>query len=354
MSNQDISFNEFILKLIHWKNKILESWLLILTFVVVGALAGAAYSYFSKPKFIAETNFVLSETGSDQVNPLAVLGLGDDGEIGLFEGENLLWLYTSNFMLKQTLLTVVTDANGNERMLINWFNEIDSEMQDYLEELADKNIKVVFQDGAHKDSLDRNQNRVINQAISRINKDYLKVKNVAKTTGIINVSITSKNEMFAKRFCEILVTEVNGYYIATKTKKAIEQVEVLKAKVENLEKNTKSSMMKTAEAVENIPYPNPNLKSIHVEEQHLSVDASINTGMYTMLAQKLESAEMALAEVTPLIQIVDSPTLPLKVQKPSIKVMPVLGAIIFFALSIVIVIFRIFANSLKSTTHAGQ
>lgn len=339
-NNEELTLKEIFNTLKKWKNEILKYWWLLLIFIVIGILGGFLYSYLSPKEYVAETNFVLSENETDGSNQLAVLGFGEEQSVGLFEGDNLLWLYKSRYMVRQALLSPVSSDSNSSGLLINWFIDIDEDLQETLNTLNAKGASINFTLDTLNYKDNREHNIILNQAIDKIVNNNLEVTNIDKTTGVINVKVTTTDELFSKSFCEVLVKCVNSFYIQTKTKKASDHVALLKSKVDNLDESTKKSMYSTAQAVENIPYPNPNLKTIHVEEQKLGIDANISANIYTMLYQQLESAEMALSKVTPLIQIVDSPTLPLKVSKPAMKSSVLIGGILAFIIGIGYILLR--------------
>lgn len=354
--NDEVSLKEVILSIRYWLKYLRSKWKVLGLALVVGAIVGAAYSFFSPREYVAKSTFVLDQ--ENQSNPLSALtgvtsilgGGSTDGS--LFSGDNLIWLYTSNRMLGETLLTPVKNDSGKQVLLVNWLIQIDGDLQEAVNNIKKKygtEYQSIPNISINANQLSLSQNTVLTVAIGRIQKDYLEVANESdNTTGIISVTVTSEDELFSLDFTNTIVSHVNKFYITTQTKKAQEQVDVLQKKVDQFNKSMNQSMYEAASAAQAIPFANPNLPTLEVQPQRKVVDVKVNAAIYTSMVQQLEAAKLTLANETPLIQVVDAPTFPLSAVKWGyVKSAVVFGLIIFILALISVVVYRYYKNVLE-------
>jgi hypothetical protein len=333
----------FILK--NWLRFLLKKAWIILIITIIGIFAGYLMGRFTKPHYLATCTFVLQEENNASAGGLSLLGLGGgEKKAGLFEGDNLKWLYSTRLMLQKTLFTVVKKDN-KDILLLNWFLEMDPTAKKTIQSnLKYKDIKFDVSDP--DSTMNEDKNNIIALCVGIINAKYLKVADMAKTDGVIEVDITSSDEKFAKTFNEVLVNNVNEYYVQNKTSKVAKQVRELQQQVDDYNSKMNTSLYSTAQAVEAIPYPNPNNQVNQIAPKRKGIDAELNTAIYIQLMKSLENSKMELQKATPLIQMVDAPVLPLQTtNKPAIFYMIVFG-LVGFAGSVVLLIFR---KALKDT-----
>lgn len=317
-ANDEVSLKDVVLSIREWLHYLLSQWKVLLIALVLGAIVGIAYSFFSPKKYVAKTTFVLDEDSQSGNSIGALAGLtnvlgGGTGDGSLFSGDNIMWLYTSDRMLRETLLDTVVDASGKNIILINRLLQIDNDLQEVDKKLRERDLtyKGFPNRALPGQQLSRSQGQLLNSAVSIIKKDYIQVATENNTVGIVGVTFTSTDEAFSLAFAQKIVALVNGFYINTKTQKEQEQVAVLQQKVDEFNKSMGKSMHQAANAADAVPYANPMLKSLQVKPQREVVDVQVNSAIYTTMVQQLEMAKVALAKETPLIQVVDAPSLPL-------------------------------------------
>lgn len=341
--NDEVSLKEVILSLREWLHYLLSKWKVLLIALVIGAIVGIAYSFFSPRKYVAKTTFVLDEDsqGGNSLGALAglsnALGAGS-GDGSLFSGDNIMWLYTSDRMLSETLLDTV-DTEGRKVTLINWLLEVDGDLQDVDKKLRarDATYQGIPNQVLSRQGLSRSQGQLLNAAISIIKNNYIEVATENNTVGIVGVTFTSKDEGFSFAFAHKIVALVNDFYINTKTKKEQEQVAVLQQKVDEFNKSMGKSMHQAANAADAVPYANPMMKSLQVKPQREIVDVQVNSAIYTAMVQRLEMAKVALAKKTPLIQVVDAPELPLTIDHWSYGKSILIFALLILVLAVLVI-----------------
>jgi len=315
-NTDEISFGEVMARFHSLSNYLKSKWLVILIISVVGGIAGVAYSIFKMPTYTAVCTFVLEEEGkggalSQYAGLASIAGINlDNGGSGLFQGDNIIELYKSRLMLEKTLLSEV-DFDGKKQMLIDRyvnFNELRSKWKKH-----DQIDSVSFNGDPEK--FNRHQDSIITDIVNIFNKKYLTVLKPDKKLSIIDVGFRSTDELFAKEFINKLVETVNDFYIATKTKKSYQNVQVLQHQADSVKMALNTSISGVASASDAAPNANPLLLTLRVPSQKKQVDVQASTAVYGEIVKNLEISKINLRQEKPLIQIIDTPVLPLAVDK---------------------------------------
>ena len=271
------------------------------------------YNYINSPIHYARTSFVLdSESSSNSIGDIASLaslaGINASSFIdasSIFQIDNIQELYRSSSMLKQTLLTKSTFGNETE-MLINRFGR---------EEKIDKKwnkLGVDFTNQSLFQSKSRLHDSVLFEALKIIKEKYLIVDKPSRKTTILEIGFDHKDELLAKSFNENLVSIVNKFYFKTKTQKTGENLKILQRQADSVKNVLDNSILFLAEKDQSIPNPNPLTKVSLVPYQKALVDVQANGAIYQEIVTQLELAKVTHRNKSPLIQIIDKPTLPLE------------------------------------------
>ncbi len=136
-----------------------------------------------------------------------------------------------------------------------------------------------------------------------------------KKVSIISMEVKSSNELFAKYFCEALARQVGQFYITTKSKKARMNMQILERQTDSIREELNSAISRVATANDNTFNLNPALNIRRVPSARKQVDVQANTAILTELVKQTELAKVTVRRDTPLIQVLDSPILPLKKEK---------------------------------------
>ena len=309
----DFSVKGLVKNLRDWIYFLLSKSKNIITLTFLFLVLTLAYNYIKSPIHYARTSFVLdSESSSNSISDIASLaslaGINASSFIdssSLFQIDNIQELYRSSSMLKQTLLTKYTFGNQTE-ILINKFGK---------EEKIDKKWNKLGVDFT-KQSLIKSKSRlhdsVLMEAVKIIKEKYLFVDKPSRKTTILEIGFDHKNELLAKSFNENLVSIVNNFYFKTKTKKTGENLEILQRQADSVKNVLDKSILFLAEKDQSIPNPNPLTKVSLVPYQKALVDVQANGAIYQEIVTQLELAKVNHRNKTPLIQIIDKPTLPLE------------------------------------------
>ncbi len=346
--DDEISLKELILKLGEWYRYLLSKWLIILIAGLIGGALGLAYAFTQKPVYTATTTFVLEEGegggGLSQYAGLASMmgvDLGSGGG-GIFKGDNILELYKSRKMIKETLLSQDT-FEGKQQLLIDRYIEFNKLRESWAKKPALAALRFTSTVG-----YDRNRDSVMGNIIENINKGVLKVSKPDKKLSIINVEVKSEDELFAKSFGNNIVAKVNQFYINTKTKKSIENVEILQQQTDSVRRVLNSSIGGVAAAIDANPNSNPAFQSLRVGSQRKQVDVQASGAIYQELVKNLELSKITLRKERPLIQVIDEPIFPLKMEKLGKAKGIILGGIIFGFLTVLFLLVKKIFSGLLS------
>ncbi len=316
MDNQDqegISLKELIVIIIEWFKYLTVNWLIIFLVGVLGGLVGLGYAYTKKPIYTAELTFALEEKGggASGINNLASsfgLSLGGS-EGGAFAGDNIIELMKSRKLIEMSLLTKV-NSNNQTDLLINKFIKTNKLNENWEKQIELRGLKF---DNNSREHFSRAQDSILGQVYQLLVKNNLSVSKIDKKLSIISVKTNSRNEEFAKLFCETLVKNVTDFYIETKVGKAKVNIINLENRVDSVRRELNQAMYGRA------AFADRNLglikQSAAVPKLQQEMKVQMLSTMYGELVKNLEFSKLALMREEPLIQIIDTPIYPLKKEK---------------------------------------
>lgn len=310
VTGEPISIANLIRNLQKWFFNQLAQWktILIGAFIIGGLFL--AYQTFKKTNYTAETKFVLeteSGGGLGQFSSLASLAgvnLGSLNESSnLFQIDNIVELYKSYTMMKETLLTSVDSELGPVR-LITWYGQEAKYIDKW--EAANVNFEI-----PQEQMLVRHDS-VLKEVVEDILERNLDVSKPNRKLSILRVAYTSADEKFAKDFNEVLVRIVNDHYLEVKTKKTGKNLAIIKRQADSVKRVLDSSMEELARFQQEHPNLNPLRAQAMVPMQKIQIDLKQSTVVYQELVKNLEIAKVAHRNNTPLIELVDRPIFPLE------------------------------------------
>jgi len=344
-NTEEISLKELILKGQEWFRFLLSKWYILLIVMFVGAGGGFLYAKLKKPIYTAITTFVLEsgESGggmSQYAGMAAMVGidLGGAGG-GIFQGDNLLELYKSRKMIEATLLT--PSLEDNKEFLIDKFLVITKAKERWKEKKPEL-LNIDYGKSVQRDAVkQRQRDSIISNAVEKINKEFLQVGKLDKKLSIIKIDVKSEDEVFAKEFNEALVKEVNDFYVQTKTKKSLDNIAILQHKTDSVRSVMNGAISSAAVIIDATPNLNPTKQAQRiVPSQRSQFSAETNRAILGQLVQNLEMSKMTLLKESPLIQKVDEPIYPLKVDKVGKIKMIVIGAVLCLFLTLIFLVIR--------------
>lgn len=348
-SNNEISLADLFRKFGRLARYIKSKGKVIMIWIGIGIAAGLCYSLFKKPTYTAVCTFVLEDSkqgGLGQYSGLASLvGINVNSSSGIFEGDNILELYKSRAMIEKALLSTYNFGGKSEQLIDRFIDMNGLRASDKAGSNGIGNISF----SGDPASFNRKQDSIITSLVTMINKKVLSVSKPDKKLSIINVEVTSVDEGFSKSFSDKIVQTVNNFYVQTKTKKALQNVQTLQKQADSIRLVLNSSIYGVANANDAAPNANPFMSSLHVPSQKRQIDVQASSTIYNEIVKNLEVAKMSLREEAPLVQVIDAPVLPLKKNKFG-KIKGIIsGGVIFGLISVLwFSIGKIFQNVMKN------
>jgi hypothetical protein len=343
--NDEISLKELLEKAKEWYVYLLFEWRVIVLAGLIGGGVGLAYSSFKKPIYTATLTFALEDEKS--VGGLGgALGFASSFGIDLgggggsiFSGSNLNELFKSRTMVEQTLLTPIT-VNGKVISLAEMYIQNNNWRKNWKDNPKLKSLE--FLPNANRKLYTRIQDSIMGKMYENLSKS-LSVGQKDKKISIINIDVTSLNELFAKYFCESLAKRVGRFYVETKSKKSRMNMAILQRQTDSIRMELNSAITGVALANDNTFNLNPALNIRRAPSARRQVDVQANTAILTELVKQTELAKVTLRRETPLIQVIDRPILPLPKERfGKAKGLIIGGFFGGFLVALVLVLRRIF------------
>jgi hypothetical protein len=349
--NDEISLKELIIKIQEWYLYLVSQWKIILLAGIIGAVIGLAYSFIKKPVYMATLSFALEDEKSGGGGLGSALGLASSlgldlggGGGSIFTGSNLTELFKSRSMVEQTLLSPVT-SNGKSISLAEMYLQNSGWRDKWNGNPKFENIQ--FLPNTKRKYFTRVHDSILGVMYDDLSKTGLSVGQKDKKIAIINIDMSSKNELFAKYFTEALVKQVSDFYVTSKSEKARMNMDILERQTDSIRRELNGAITGVAVANDNTFGLNPAMNVRRTPSARRQVDVQANTAILTELVKQTELAKVTLRKETPLIQVIDKPILPLKKEQfGKIK-----GIVLGFFLSVFfVVLFLAIKRLLKQLT----
>jgi hypothetical protein len=313
------STKELYKSLTGWWKFLIKKWLIILIVGLIGGAIGLVVSLISKPKYTAHLSFSLIEKnsgGGGLADLASSFGFGGlmGGSNGAFSGDNLLEIIQSRYAIEQTLLTVI-DNNGVKENLVEFYIESNGLRKKWAENSKNTELKnIKFPIGLNRINFTRTQDSVLNGIYSEIiETQALSVIRKNKKINIVNVDFSSKNELLSKLFVEKLMEQTYQFYKETRTSQSRSNIIMMEHTADSIKNLYESALFRSAGySPVNI---NPALQFAAVPKIKQENNAQLYATVYAEVLKNLETLKLDLARETPLVQIIDTPRMPLKKDK---------------------------------------
>lgn len=309
----------------NWFRFIWSKWLLILIIGLLGGTIGLLYAWFSTPKYTGNLTFVLSSGESSGLASLAGqfgfnLGMGSND---VFEGENIIELLKSRRIVKAALFHPMPDDSSTT--LFQYIIDKTKTAESWAKE---EDLKGIFPFPKDPAKLTPVQDSLVSEVHEALLEYNLSIDKPDPKLGIFRVSTNSANEKISCYLTKGVVDEASRFYIQTKTKTAKESLDMLQNEADSLRQLLGGTIVSTARESDKTFNLNPAYQVERAAAQQGQFRATVLATAYGEVVKNLEIAKINLQRETPLYQIIDSPTLPLKMEKPSRLISAIVGGII--------------------------
>lgn len=326
----------------------------ILGLAILSGIIGASIAYFKKPLYAAEITFALDEekalhNKSEFSEFSEQLGLAPiDGGNVFSNVNNIAELIKSRLIIEKTLRSTVKIHN-KEILFANFFLDSLDWRDKWLSSSAYP--KLVFNTSKKDSNEVWFENGILKNMYKKLTGEYLKINPKGKGTTISSVVCETRHPLFSKYFVEALMNEVTTYYINAKTERSRINLDIIQKRTDSVRQAYVQALY--GRAVFSDADINLVRESFSVPGERKQTDAQILRAAYIDLSRNLESAKTSLMNNTPIIQIVDSPVLPLDIKKPGLVKQFLLfffiGGFLSFAAYILRYFWKLFAEELRET-----
>lgn len=288
----------------NWLGKLWRKRLTILVLTCIGAGLGLNGVWLRPSKYQAELMLAVEEgESSGWQNLLAQFGL-DVGGLnpgGIFEGESLVKLFKTRYMVERTLLEPMV-VQGDSVLMVNY-------LYPYTK-WGKRGQHTEMKWTADRPNFTPLQDSLLLEVAQYVTKEVLDVYKPDKKLSLVYVNTIHENKYFAQAFTEAIVANTTSFFLESITAKARVNLEVLQNQRDSASVALKAAIQRNANAQDNAV--NSIFQRAQVDKYASFVDLEIANALFIEITKNLTLAEIGLRKQTPLIQVVEHPAFPLK------------------------------------------
>ena len=338
--NKEIEIRDIIITLKEIKQELISRSFKIGLFVFLFSLTAVFINFFQDSRYKAELSFVVED--KQKSTPLSsVSGLASQFGFDFFSSSNstfsqanIMELLKSRGVISKTLLR----SNNKKLFIQNYISmyNLDSDWKN------NKDLEGI----TFKNQIDIKHDSIITMIWEKIIEDDISVEIKNDETDIIYLSFKSKEEKFAKLFSENLIDEMSSMYIEYQTKQSTNTIDFLQNRADSVF----NELEKAEEEFARVKDINQRIikASGRLKELQLMRSVEVLSTMYLELVKNIEISKLTLLNQTPIIQVIDRPTLPLEDTKLSTFLVFFISFVLSFLISVFYFVFRkMIVDSLK-------
>jgi hypothetical protein len=291
-----------------------QQWRIWIWGAVLGSIVSIGYYWFVPATYSARTSFVVEDSkaaGGSIMSALAGQFGFDISSISgasstVLAGDNVQALLRSRSIIKKTLLTPIDSSS--KTTLADWYASSYELKEKWL-----KSRQVGKQiDFTYGKSFTRQEDSLLQRIVKQIIEKELSVAKPDRKLGFFDMVVTMRNEDLAAIFSRRLLKAATDFYINTKTRRLVTNVQRLQGKADTLETMLNTKTYSAADAQRLLLDVNPAYASPAVSAEISARDKMMLGTIYAEIVKNLEISKTALIQETPTVQVVDEPELPLK------------------------------------------
>ena len=340
--NDEIKLKDILIKLSEYKTFLLTKKfkIIITSFLFFGI--SFLYSFISVEEYNAELTFIVERQAGGSLGSMAGIAgqLGFDfsgSESGTFSQVNIIELLKSRGVIVSALMQNAK-ISGKDDLLIEHYLKINS--------IKDKWLSDGFQGVSFYDNIGYLHDSISGVIWDQITSEHLTIELQSNEANIIKLSYLSLQQEFAKAFVESLIAQMSKMYILHQTAQANNTLDFLQDRSDSvfLELEiAEKEFAKVKDINQRIVRARGRLKEIQLMRQ-----VEILNTMYLEIMKNLEISKMTLLNQTPIINIIDKPTLPLVGVHLSKAAVVLIGGFLGFFFSICYFLFaKLFRDALS-------
>jgi hypothetical protein len=288
-------------------------WKLWASVMLIGMVLGLTYSFIKPVAYEARTVFVVEEAksvgGGSLMSALAGQFGVDIGSLsganGLLAGDNVLQLLKSEQLIRKTMLSWYDSAANST--LADEYARVYGLQKKWADKLA-RPISFATLRKGHS----RQEDSLMKKMIEKNIQKELVVAKPDKKLGFFDMTVRMRGEKLSVLFSQRLLKSATDFYIETKTKRLLTNVQRLQMKADSLLYMLNRKTYSAADANRLLLDINPAYANPEVSAEISSRDKVLQGTIYAEILKNLEISKTSLIQETPTVQLVDEPVYPLK------------------------------------------
>ena len=334
-SFKNIIFSFFLIFPFINKNKFI-----ILSGSILGLIIGLYIEFYKNSNvfYKSEIVFIMDSDAGSSGGALSDLAssFGLSGNLGgsnaLFSGENFKELLKTKSIFRRALLKKVK-WNGKEEIFANLFL-----MKSRINEFEWKNLPSDFYLHRFKSSeikdLDIQDKNILDYIYIHLKEKTL-LLNENQKSSFLKLSVETRNDTLSYVWSKLYLKTVSDFYIDTKTKKSKELLVIMSNRVDSL----KSALYYTQGKLANFQDQNQQIifQQAKIISERLQMNSTQLQGLYLESFRNLDNLKFSLIKESPLLNIISDTELPLSPSPKSNGTITLLGTLLGFFFSCVII-----------------
>jgi len=349
-NNDDISLKDLILRIIEFKNEILNSKITLLAFILPLILFFSYNSIVEKPSYVAKLTFMLNKSDGGLGGLGSLLGQIGIGDKGKYSKEKMMTLGKSRRIIGKAIFQDATINETTDLLANHLINHLDTlgqwaHTKWYMKPFAKPNPLVGFRfKSAEIDSFDllsKAAYKTVYETIAGNPKSGtggIMSNSFDDDSGVMEITVKTKDPELSVVLSNYFFDELSEFYIDKTVEKQKATYDILKSKADSLQ-NLLSAKQSALAVFEDRAH-GLWTKTAKLRKSKLQQDLKKLTIIYGEVLKNLEIADFTLKNKTPFVQTIDRPILPITGTKTSLLKAIVLGFILGLILGIIFVIFR--------------
>lgn len=305
-SKPKITFKDFILK---HKANLSYLWnyrqRLLLMGLLGGVLGFGCAHYFIKATYTSRLTFMIEEKTTSMGSLMGMasqFGFDLSGGGGdLFSSDNLMLMLRSQKIIESALLEPLPELN-NDHLLNNY-------LHNHYPKDSQKNKIKLYEINMQRNAFGRAKDSILAEVVIDIQKS-MAVNKLDKKASIIDLTLTDVNEQWAFLMSKLIIKKATDLYLDLKVGKTIRTIGILESRLDSV-KRTLDGLISAA-AVENDQSKALVSMQSRVPAAKKQMQIQILSAMQVELVKTLELNKFALQREEPVIQVIDTPIIPLK------------------------------------------
>ena len=333
---QTIKYPELKSVLHRFFNYFISMYKVVLYITLTCTILGFLYGKLQPSSYKATSTFIVEDKSGRGAGGLSGLAsqFGIDaggltgGGAGLFDGDNVLEIIKSRGIIEKVLLTKMDNAS-NPQTIADYYIQI----SDFKLAFESKNINtkslnfIGLTEGAKHTVL---QDSILFILYNEVSKNLTVEKRNKKST-IITLQVSSPDQVFSKTFAEELIKQTSDLYVDIKTGNLSKSISKIQKKADSLQNSLVGIYQ--------------NSFQINMSRNDLSErDKTFSSTLYAEVVKNLETLKLSLINQTPVIQVLDTPKLPLFDQRIPGRYFLLIGFAVGFVISILYALYKYTAN----------